>query len=110
MFVVEGIAEQVPIDYVTLWQWGYQVVAKLGTSIKAQDAHGLARTVKVMIVPDNGEAGEAVAARRWEALERDLMFHLPLGMEGVDDLAQRVDREVTFHWLAQALLSDSCEG
>ena len=33
VFVVKGT-----LDYVTLWQWGYQAVATLGASIKAQGA------------------------------------------------------------------------
>ena len=93
VFVVEGIAEQVPIDYVTLWQWGYQAVATLGTSIKSQDARRLGWVAKVVFVPDNDEAGEAAAARWREAV----------GHGVVNDLAQQPDGEEIFHRLVEAL-------
>ena len=98
VFVVEGI-----LDYITLWQWGYQAVATLETSIKAQDARRLARAAQVVFVPGNDEAGEAAAARRREAVGHGLMFGLPLRAEDVNDLAQQPDGERVFHRLVKAL-------
>ncbi len=98
VFVVEGI-----FDYVTLWQWGYQAVATLGTSIKPQDARKLARAAKVIFVPDNDEAGEAAAARWREAVGHGAVLRLSEGAEDVNDLAQQPDGEETFHRLVETL-------
>jgi DNA primase len=98
VFVVEGI-----MDYVTLWQWGYQAVATLGTSIKPQDARRLARAAQVVFVPDNDEAGEAAAARWREVVGHGVVLRLPEGTEDVNDLAQRRNGEVIFHRLVKAL-------
>ena len=98
VFVVEGI-----MDYVTLWQWGYQAVATLGTSIKPQDARRLARAAKVIFVPDNDEAGEAAAARWREAVGHGVVLRLPDGAEDVNDLAQQPDGEAIFHRLVEVL-------
>jgi len=98
VFVVEGI-----VDYVTLWQWGYQAVATLGTSIKTQDARRLARAAKVIFVPDNDEAGEAAAARWREAVGHGVVLRLPEGVDDVNDLAQQPDGEAIFHRLVKTL-------
>ncbi|MDY7079069.1 MAG: DNA primase [Chloroflexota bacterium] len=98
VFVVEGI-----MDYVTLWQWGYQAMATLGTSIKAQDARMLARATRVVFVPDNDEAGEAAAARWREVVGHGAVLRLPEGVEDVNDLAQQPDGEAIFHRLVEVL-------
>lgn len=77
VFVLEGI-----IDCVTLWQWGYQAVATLGTWIKAQNARRLARAAQVIFVPDNDEAGKAAAARWQEVVGHGAVLRPP---ESVDD-------------------------
>ena len=97
-FVVEGI-----VDYVTLWQWGYQAVATLGTSIKPQDTRRLARAAKVVFVPDNDEAGEAAAARWREAVGHGAVLRLPEGVGDVNDLAQQADGEAIFRRLVRVL-------
>jgi len=98
VFVVEGI-----VDYVTLWQWGYQAVATLGTSIKPQDARMLARAAQVVFVPDRDEAGEAAAARWREVVGHGEVLHLPEGAEDVNDLAQQPDGQAIFHRLVKTL-------
>ena len=105
VFVVEGI-----VDYVTLWQWGYQAVATLGTLIKTQDARRLAQAAKVVFVPDNDEAGKAAAARWREAVGHGVVLRLPEGAEDVNDLAQQPDGEAIFHRLVEAMLTDPGEG
>lgn len=91
------------MDYVTLWQWGYQAVATLGTSIKAQNARRLARATKVVFVPDSNEAGEAAVARWREVVGHGEVLLLPEGAEDVNDLAQQKDGEAVFHRLVRAL-------
>jgi len=98
VFVVEGI-----VDYVTLWQWGYQAVATLGTSIKPQDARRLARAAKVVFVPDGDEAGDAAVARWREAVGHGVVLRLPDGVGDVNDLAQQPDGEAIFHRLVSVL-------
>jgi DNA primase len=88
VFVVEGI-----VDYVTLWQRGYQAAATLGTSIKAQDTRELAQAARVVFVPDSDEAGEAAAARRREAVGHGHVLRLPEGVDDVNNLAQQPDGE-----------------
>jgi len=100
VFVVEGI-----VDYVTLWQWGYQAVATLGTSIKAQDARRLARAAQVVFVPDGDEAGQAAAARWQEVVGHGYVLRLPEGVDDVNDLAQQADGEEIFHRLVEVLES-----
>jgi DNA primase len=91
------------VDYVTLWQWGYQAMATLGTSIKPQDAWRLARAAQVVFVPDSDEAGEAAATRWREAVGHGVVLRLPEGVDDVNDLAQQPDRETVFHRLVEAL-------
>jgi len=98
VFVVEGI-----FDYVTLWQWGYQAVATLGTSIKPQDARRLARAAKVIFVPDSDEAGEAAAARWREVVGHGVALRLPEGVGDVNDLARQPEGEAIFHHLVEVL-------
>ena len=81
-FVVEGI-----VDRITLWQWGYQAVAMLGTSVKTPDARRLARGQDIYYVTDNNPAG-LIAVARWREAGRDPGFG-GLDAELVPDAVRR---------------------
>jgi DNA primase len=104
-FVVEGV-----FDYVTLWQWGYQAVATMGTHLKPGDAKRLARAARLVFVPQNdapkpdGRMPAEEALARWkEALGERLVLRLPGEVKDVNDLAQLPGGEETFHRLAGEL-------
>jgi DNA primase len=81
VFVVEGI-----FDYITLRQWGYQGVATLGTSLKADIARRLARAPFTLFVPDNDEAGAGALARWRRRVGQGVALRLPDGVGDVNDL------------------------
>jgi DNA primase len=96
-FVVEGI-----VDRITLWQWGYQAVAMLGTSVKTPDARRLARGEDVYYVADNNPAGLIAAARWREAVGHGTVLQIPQEADDVNALAQQPGGEETFHRLVEA--------
>jgi DNA primase len=101
-FVVEAF-----FDYVTLWQWGYQAVAVMGTHLKPEHVERLAKVERLVFVPQNDEpngegkptAAEMALARWQEALGEQAVLRLPGGVKDVNDLAQQEGGEETFHRL-----------
>ena len=92
MFVVEG-----PIDYLLLWQWGYQAVATLGSRIKQEHVEFLQGfsdagvRPRVYLVPHRDDAGRQMWRDCTEAFgERLRTVLVPEGMKDVGDLAEKV--------------------
>lgn len=86
-------------DYVTLWRWGYQAVAAVGTLGEA-DRRWLAGARRVLFVPGEGVGRRQV--RRWQQdVARSALLPLPSG-RSLSDLGRDRFRKLAKEKLTEA--------
>jgi len=90
--VVEGV-----VDYLVLRQWGYPVLALLGTYVRSEQVQSLARFDHVDLVLDNDAPGRIAATAFCRVLgTRATPVRLPRACKDVADLALVTDGRTRF--------------
>jgi len=96
--VVEGV-----VDYLVLRQWGYPVLALLGTHVRSEQVQSLARFDHVDLVLDNDAPGRTAATALCGVLgTRATLVRLPRACKDVADLALVADGRARFARLLDA--------
>jgi len=96
--VVEGV-----VDYLVLRQWGYPVLALLGTHVRPEQVQSLTRFDHVDLVLDNDAPGRAAATALCGVLgTRATLVRLPRACKDVADLALVADGRARFARLLDA--------
>jgi len=96
--VVEGV-----VDYLVLRQWGYPVLALLGTHVRPEQIQSLARFDHVDLILDNDAPGCTAATALCRVLgTRATLVRLPRACKDVADLALVADGRARFACLLDA--------
>lgn len=87
-----------PPDAITARQWGFDALANIGTRMKEEHAHRLARLQRpLIIVPHNDDGPGWEAAERWKAMiGQGALVSLPDPVKDLNELGTQPDGEAAF--------------